>query len=73
MKLNDGTEYKGYFENNVFMKGTIRYSNGDEYNGTIKNGLRNSSGSYVSAVSKTIYEGGWINDSKNGKGTVWLI
>lgn len=33
LKLANGTEFKGTFENNEFVRGFVKYPNGDEYSG----------------------------------------
>ena len=74
LKLADGTEFKGRFENNQFVEGTIKYANGDEYYGEMKDNLRNSEeSSYINAALKIRYKGGYLNDKKNGKGTFCAI
>ncbi len=35
LKLTNGTEFKGLFQQDQFIKGLIRYPNGDEYSGTL--------------------------------------
>lgn len=71
------TIYSGDFADNEFVRGVITYENGDEYNGEVKNGMRNDhQGRYVyqnfegrsslgSSAEKVVkYVGGWKEDIK---------
>ena len=72
LKLADGTEFKGKFQNNQFLEGTVKYSNGDEYYGAMKNNRRHSDdSSYICMKTKIRYKGGFFNDQKHGKGTLF--
>ena len=71
LKLADGTEFKGKFQNNEFLEGTVKYPNGDEYYGSMKNNRRHGeNGSYSSMATKIRYKGGFFNDQKHGRGTL---
>lgn len=51
-------------------KGTIRWPNGDVFEGVFKDGLREGPGVYVCQLSK--YEGEWKGSMRHGKGKeVW--
>jgi hypothetical protein len=70
LKLASGAEFKGTFENNEFVRGFVKYANGDEYSGEMRNNRRvGEDGSYMEAASKIRYKGGWFNDRKHGRGT----
>lgn len=74
LKLADGTEFKGRFDNNEFLEGTVKYPNGDEYYGEMKNNLRNSEdSSYINLATKIRYKGGYLNDKKHGKGSIFIM
>jgi hypothetical protein len=72
-KLNFFGEYKGYegskiieqegiFKDGKFVSGTTFYNNGDDFIGTLKNGLPYGEGTYI--INKTKYIG---NYNENGK------
>ena len=50
-------------------KATVQYPNGDVYEGTFKNGVRDGEGTYT-YVDGTKYEGTWKNNMKHGRGVM---
>ncbi len=53
------------------MRGLVKYPNGDEYSGEMRENLRTGEeGSYMESTSKMMYRGGWLNDKKHGRGTI---
>ena len=66
--ITDKGKYEGIFENGFLKgKGKIIYSNGDIYDGNIKDFLKEGYGEYF-YNNKDIYYGHFNNDLKNGKG-----
>lgn len=67
----DGTTYSG----DITGTAVIGYSNGDNYSGSVKNGLRNGQGTYIwkdgSGNTLASYNGNWSNGVMEGKGTYY--
>ncbi|EUT86643.1 hypothetical protein PFAG_02509 [Plasmodium falciparum Santa Lucia] len=49
----------------------LEYENGDIYIGTSRNKKRNGFGYYLYVNIKTIYQGQWNDNTKNGYGTLY--
>ena len=59
----DGESFDGEFFMDVFQgKGTMRYKNGDVYEGNWVKGLRSGSGTLTGPDGKVKYQGEWINN-----------
>ena len=58
--------YYGLWENDILNSGKIYYINDEEYEGEIKNYLRDGKGKFIS--QNETYEGNWREDKKDGKG-----
>jgi len=72
VRSKDGKSYQGKGEAELRAglfdgKATLKYSDGDEYDGYYKAGLREGVGTYK-FTSGTIYEGDWLNGEMDGKG-----
>ena len=63
---NEKIFYYGLWEEDSLNTGVIYYINGEEYNGEMKNYLREGKGKFIS--ENEIYEGNWIKDKKEGFG-----
>lgn len=48
---------------------TIKYDNGNIYEGEIQNNMRNGTGKLTFKKSGDIYEGSFVNNQRNGFGT----
>lgn len=63
LSLTNGTTFHGQFAENNFIRGTITYTNGDEYKGELLDGLRHDrKGKYTYRPKKgstKTYVGGW--------------
>ena len=51
------------------IKTAIYYSNGDIYVGEVIQGIKSGYGILIYDNEKSMYEGAWINNKRNGKGT----
>jgi len=72
VRSKDGKSYQGKGEAELRAglfdgKATLKYSDGDEYDGYYKAGLREGVGTYKFTSGK-IYEGDWLNGEMDGKG-----
>jgi hypothetical protein len=59
--------YQGIWKNAYFVKGAIKYRNGDVYKGEYNNNKRNGRGYFRTANGE--YSGDWKNDLKHGGGS----
>jgi len=60
LKLSDGTEFKGKFENGHFIHGLVKYPNDDEYSGSMRNNKRHSEEAAYYCKEKMLrYKGGY--------------
>jgi len=63
--------YKGNFvAGNLEGKGRFDYQDGSYYEGEFKEDRKQGKGIFVEADGATVYNGGWFNDLKHGKGTI---
>eukprot|EP00913_Durusdinium_trenchii_P014718 g13808.t1 len=53
-------------------QGTYRFSNGDEYRGEFRRGMRHGSGVYISQRNRMQYDGQWFRDRRHGNGTLTI-
>ena len=67
LKKNNGDEYNGNWIKDNFIKGEIKYFNGEIYKGESNNDMRNGYGK-MKYNTDDIYEGYWKNDIKEGNG-----
>ena len=66
----DGSYQEGYWVGpRLHAHGRMIASNGDYYEGELKDGLRNGEGVFKSFDQRTEYRGSWANDLKYGRGT----
>lgn len=65
-KNNEKMFYYGIWEEDKLNLGKIYYINGDEYDGQIKNYLRDGKGTFISDNEN--YDGQWLKDEKDGYG-----
>lgn len=68
-KCGDEWEYEGSFSNNEMTssKGTIRYRNGEVYQGDFKDGKKHGFGIYK-WTDGSVFEGWYSEDRKEGHG-----
>ena len=52
--------------------GEVTYASGDVYAGFFKNGKRNGQGTYIFKISGNKYEGGYVDNLRQGKGVFTL-
>ena len=55
------------------VKGRMRYSDGFTYDGFLKGNIRHGYGKISSNDSNYVYQGMWIDNKKNGRGTCSYI
>jgi hypothetical protein len=61
--------YTGYMRNGKrHGKGTIKWSNGQEYNGEWKDDKRHGTGFMSYNMNYSMYDGEWKDDKRHGKG-----
>lgn len=66
----DGSYQEGYWVGTrLHTHGRIIASNGDYYEGGIRNDLRNGDGVFRTYDQRTEYRGSWVNDLQQGTGT----
>jgi hypothetical protein len=72
----------GYFiEGRIYGNAEIKYRNGNEFEGQLKNFLRHGHGRmvyntldsntpFINSIGRPIYEGKWSRDKRNGEGQI---
>lgn len=71
--LSHGGRYEGTFKNGKKDgAGTMRWNNGDVYEGEWREGLMSGSGKYVRARDNAVYEGLFRDHQRHGRGTETL-
>jgi len=67
-----GSLYVGCFDRQSKRcgKGKCEYADGSSYEGEWRNGRRNGHGVHVCGTTRQVYEGKWVGDTKQGRGTM---
>lgn len=68
--FGDTFDYAGEVQNNLpHGRGRATYTNGDTYVGQYRNGKMNGQGAYTYTSSGNRYEGSFVDDKRQGRGT----
>lgn len=70
-RLPNGDTFSGHLDNtgNDLVSGQYVYGNEDKYTGEIHNGLKHGHGTYIYNNTGEKYEGHWVQDLWEGRGT----
>lgn len=68
-KLPNGDKYVGHLGPSGFVNGEYTFDNNDFYVGSFSNGQKHGLGTYFYRSTGEKYEGDWVNDLWDGKGT----